>query len=62
MSNDWKINTLVLKLIFSGFTFAEESRFLKIFQSAKKKVNPVSYNSKKKNTKYRTFKCGEWQR
>ena len=48
MSNDWKINTLVLKLIFSGFTFAEESRFLKIFQSAKKKVNPVSYNSKKK--------------
>ena len=38
MSNDIIRNTLVLKLLFSGFSYPQESRFAKIFLS--QKINP----------------------
>ena len=42
MSTESKINTLVLKLLFNGFSYPEKSRFISIFSSSKKLKNAAT--------------------
>ena len=57
MSNDIVRNTLVLKLIFSGFSYPQESRFANIFLSQKKTPSPMANitKSKKKSLNIETI-------
>jgi protein phosphatase 1 regulatory subunit 42 len=51
MSNTKRENTLVLKLLFSGFSYPQESRFVKIFVSQKTKPKQtLSVNKLKKKS------------
>ena len=57
MSNETIRNTLVLKLLFSGFSYPQESRFVKIFLSQSTIIplkSSIIYKKKKKNLNIET--------
>ena len=57
MSNETIRNTLVLKLLFSGFSYPQESRFVKIFLSQSTIIplkSSIVYKKKKKNLNIET--------
>jgi len=51
MSNEFRQYTLVLKLLFNGFSFPKESRFIKLFSQE----SSESEENSSKKSKYNKF-------